>query len=213
MIICKIFTSALVMAACFDTSRRPRKVTVSPSMIIGADEGVNDYFVLNLPQVVDGRKVITLNRATNGEANIDRNPGGGGLQLDNDHWYHVRVELLGDNKVAVSIDGDKVFEQQASAPTGHYAVAGYDEATGETVVKIVNSTDEPYKTTINLQANEVEPQGKVITLTSASKTDENTMENPTLITPVESSFDGFAKKFDYTFAPNSFTILRIKSRL
>lgn len=197
----------------FDTSRRPRKVTVSPSMIIGADEGVNDYFVLNLPQIVDGRKVITLNRATNGEANIDHNPGGGGLQLDNDHWYHVRVELLGDNKVAVSIDGDKVFEQQASAPTGHYTVAGYDEATGETVVKIVNSTDEPYKTTINLQANDVESEGKVITLTSASKTDENSMENPTLITPVESSFDGFAKKFDYTFAPNSFTILRIKSRL
>ena len=113
--------------------------------------------------------------------------------------------------VKVDLGGNEVFRQAASAPTGHYTIAGYDEATGETVIKVVNSTDEDYTPTIAIKGGTVAPDGTVITLSSASKTDENSMDNPEKIVPVTSTFDGFGKEFKYTFKPNSFTILRVKS--
>lgn len=202
---------AEVPASQFDVDRKPRKALLAPSMIFGSNPGSKDYFVVNLPQIAGDRKVVTMNRATNGEANVDRNPGGGGLQMEKDKWYKVRVDLDKNNTVSIYLDGDKVFEQIASAPSGHYTVAGYDENTGETIIKVVNSTEEPYTTSISLNASKVEPKGKVITLQSDDKKAENTMDNPTKIVPQVSEFDGFGKNFKYTFEPNSFTVLRVKS--
>jgi alpha-L-arabinofuranosidase len=91
-------------------------------------------------------------------------------------------------------------------------VAGYDESTGETIIKVVNATDKEFAPTINLDATNVEAKGKVITLSSASKQDENSTANPTKIVPKTSEFKGFSKSFNYIFKPNSFTILRIKTR-
>ena len=200
-----------VPASRFDVDRKPRKALLAPSMIFGSNPDSKDYFVVNIPQIAGDRKVVTMNRATNGEANVDRNPGGGGLQMEKDKWYKVRVDLGKNNTVSVYLDDDKVFEQIASAPSGHYTVAGYDENTGETIIKVVNSTDEPYKAAISLNASKVEPKGKVITLQSDDKKAENTMDNPTMIVPQVGEFDGFGKKFQYTFEPNSFTVLRVKS--
>lgn len=202
---------AEVPAPQFDVDRKPRKALLAPSMIFGSNPDSKDYFVVNLPQIAGDRKVVTMNRATNGESNVDRNPGGGGLQMEKDKWYKVRVNLDKNNTVSVYLDGDKVFQQVASAPSGHYTVAGYDENTGETVIKVVNSTEKPYVASISLKASKVEPKGKVITLQSDDKKAENTMDDPTKIVPQVSEFDGFGKNFTYTFQPNSFTILRVKS--
>ncbi|MCM1452250.1 MAG: hypothetical protein NC102_08320 [Clostridium sp.] len=190
-------------------NRGNHKVQVASSFIFGA-EG-NDYFTVNIPQITGDRKVVTMNRATNGEANVDRNPGGESLNMTPGTWHKVRVDLADDNMVTVYIDGNKVFEQLASAPSGQYVVAGYDEANGETVIKVVNATDETYAPTINLNASSVEPTGKVITLAAKAKTDENSMEEPKKIYPVETTEDGFGKKFTYSFQPNSFTVIRLKS--
>lgn len=196
----------------FDIDNKPRKGLVSPSLIFGADNDIEEYFILDLPRNVGDRKIISMSRSTSGRANADSNPGGGSLQLDRDKWYKAKVTLGKNNMVDVNLDGAEVFRQAASAPTGHYTVAGYDEKTGETVIKVVNSTDSPYTTSIAIKASDVTPQGKVITLHSASRSDENSMDNPQKIVPVESTFNGFSKNFNYTFEPNSFTILRIKSK-
>lgn len=200
-----------VPAPHFDPDRTPRKAILGPSLIFGADKGLEEYFIIDLPRNMGDRKIISMSRSTSGRANADSNPGGGSLQLDKDKWYKVKVDLGTNNMVTVDLDGNEVFRQAASAPTGHYTVAGYDEATGETVIKVVNSTDEDYTPTIAIKGGTVAPDGTVITLSSASKTDENSMDNPEKIVPVTSTFDGFGKEFKYTFKPNSFTILRVKS--
>lgn len=202
---------AEVPAPRFETDRTPRKALVAPSLVFGAKQGTNDYYTLNIPQISGDRKVVTMNRATNGEANVDHNPGGESLPMEKDKWYSVKVDFSGGNMVSAYIDGNKVFDQIASAPSGHYSVAGYDDKTGETVIKVVNSTDVVYSPVININASSVSPSGSVITLSAESKTDENTMDNPTKITPQTSRFDGFGKTFRYDFKPNSFTILRVKS--
>lgn len=196
----------------FSPDRKPRRGLLSPTMVFGADNGLNEYFLINLPQIVGDRQVVTMSRNTSGGRNQDRNPGGGSLQMEKDKWYHVTVTLGIDNVVSVNIDGEEALRQIAAAPSGHYAVAGYDEEAGETVVKVVNSNDEPYIADIVIKASEVDPSGTIITLTSDSRKDENSMEEPEKIVPQTSQFDGFGKNFKYEFQPNSFTILRIKSR-
>lgn len=192
-------------------SNETRKGLITPSIIFGANANADDYFAVNIPQVAGDRKVVTMNRATNGEANVDRNPGGGTLDMQPGKWYKVRVAINENNTVSVYIDGDKVFEQIAAAPSGQYTVAGYDENTGETIIKVVNSTAEPYTPVININASSVDPVGKSITLSAKEKTDENTMAEPTKIVPVETVEKNYGKQFSYTFKPYSFTILKVKS--
>ena len=59
----------------------------------------------------------------------------------------------------------------------------------------------------------VERRGKVVTLASADPGDENTLDDPKRVFPRESTYDGFAERFDYTFEPWSFTVLRIRTRI
>ena len=94
----------------------------------------------------------------------------------------------------------------------HYVVAGYDEISGETVVKVVNGTEQPFTANLRLNCSSVSRKGKVITLRADSLTDENSFDNPFRISPVVSEFDNFDKNFSYTFEPASFTILRIKTK-
>ena len=95
-----------------------------------------------------------------------------------------------------------------------YVVSGYDENTGELIVKFVNATKEPFSTSVNLQnVTSVKRKGKVVTLTSADPKDENTLDDPKRVFPRESTFNKFSGQFDYTFEPWSFTVLRIKAEI
>ncbi len=200
-----------VPAPPFSPDPKPRMGIVAPSLVFGADNDLQNYFVINLPTINGDRQTVTMNRA-GGRPNVDSNPGGTSLQLGKDAWHKVKVSLGSDNMVAVDIDGKEEFRQQASAPSGHYAVAGYDTEKGETIIKVVNATDAPYSPTIALNAGSVQPVGTVITLSADSKNAKNTMEQPELIVPVESTWSGFGKTFNYTFSPYSFTIFKIKSQ-
>lgn len=191
--------------------QQPRKTLQGPAFIFGANDSVTDYFSVNIPQIAGDRKIITMNRSNNGDINIDRNPGGESLNMDKDKWYKIKIDFDKNNIVTVYIDGDKVFRQIASAPSGHYAVAGYDEATGETVIKVVNSTDEIYSPQITLNAVSVVPEGKIITISSSDRKDENSKEEPFKIVPETTEFSEFNKEFTYNFVPNSFTIMRVKT--
>jgi alpha-L-arabinofuranosidase len=92
-----------------------------------------------------------------------------------------------------------------------HAVSGYDEATGETIIKMVNATGEPFTTNVALNCAEVQKNGTVITLAAESLKAENSFDEPKKISPVTTSYNHFDKNFQYTFAPYSFTILRIKT--
>lgn len=93
------------------------------------------------------------------------------------------------------------------------AISGYDEQTGETVIKVVNATGTEQRVTICLKNAEVEYHGQVIMLQGDCATDENTFDAPDHISPVTTEYSHFGSEFAYTFAPYSFTIMRIKTRL
>lgn len=185
-------------------------IAVYPAIIFGVDEACLNYFTLHLGSNGE-QSVVNLTRTVNGESGHNRNPKGTPFRMNPGEWYNIRIDFADNNLMSCSINGTEVMKQEVAQLSKHYAISGYDEESGETIIKVVNATSEPFTTRINLNCAAVEKEGKIITLSSDELTDENSFAEPTKIVPVESSYGNFSKDFDYTFIPHSFTIMRIKT--
>lgn len=132
--------------------------------------------------------------------------------LDTDKWYDVKITVAPD-KSELYMDGKLILAYSPETAPLQFFSSGYDEATGEMIIKVVNAEAEAYPLRIRLEGvNTIEKEGKVITLTSNSDLDENSFDEPKKIYPQESQFKGFGKSFDYNFKPFSYTIMRVKAK-
>ncbi len=123
--------------------------------------------------------------------------------------YYVQ-KLFSTNKgthiLPVLLDGSTKNGQQ-----NLYASASLDKPSGEVVLKVVNATASQREAHINLSgAQGVKRVGKAYVLTSADLKSENSFETPMRVSPLERRLTA-AREFNYTFAPNSLTVLRIGS--
>ncbi|MCQ2096072.1 MAG: family 43 glycosylhydrolase [Bacteroidaceae bacterium] len=129
--------------------------------------------------------------------------------VENGRWYDIKIAVTPDSTV-LYVDGTLVTTARPLANTRYFCQAGYDERSGELIIKVVNGTDQPYSREFSIRgAQRVEPRGRIITL-SGNATDENTFAEPTKLTPKTTMFGGFGEKFKYEFAPMSFTIMRVR---
>lgn len=93
---------------------------------------------------------------------------------------------------------------------GLQASTVYDDNTGEVVIKVVNATDQPQSTVLDLRgAKKLGKKAKVTLLAASSLDDENTLAHPKTISPKESTASISGQEFSYEFQPLSLTILRI----
>lgn len=130
-------------------------------------------------------------------------------QVETGRWYDIRIDIHGDS-FTYSLDGKRMLEARIEQ-SWQYVVSGYDETTGEEVIKFVNATEKPFTAGIELAgAESVGRTGKAIVLTSGDPSDENSLDNPEKVVPEERVYKGFSERFTYTFDPWSFTVLRIK---
>lgn len=130
-------------------------------------------------------------------------------QVETGRWYDIRIDIHGDS-FTYSLDGKRMLEARIEQ-SRQYVVSGYDETTGEEVIKFVNATEKPFTAGIELAgAESVGRTGKAIVLTSGDPSDENSLDNPEKVVPEERVYKGFSERFTYTFDPWSFTVLRIK---
>lgn len=130
-------------------------------------------------------------------------------QVETGRWYDIRIDIHGDS-FTYSLDGKRMLEARIEQ-SRQYVVSGYDETTGEEVIKFVNATEKPFTARIELAgAESVGRTGKAIVLTSGDPSDENSLDTPEKVVPEERVYKGFSDRFTYTFDPWSFTVLRIK---
>jgi alpha-N-arabinofuranosidase len=107
-------------------------------------------------------------------------------------------------------DGRQSDAQKAARPL--YVTAGQDRKSGETILKVVNVTDQPVGTTIDLRgAKKVAPEMKEMVLTAQTTEDENSLANPTKVMPKQGTEKTQGSSFSYQFRANSFTVLRVKT--
>ncbi len=129
--------------------------------------------------------------------------------IEDNKWYNIKIVVSPDS-TQVFVDNNKITVARPLAQERQFCQAGYDEQTGELVIKVVNGTDQPYTREFNIDgAKRIEQRGRVITL-SGNADDENSFEEPTKLSPKMSFFGEFGRNFKYEFQPMSFTILRIR---
>lgn len=124
------------------------------------------------------------------------------MYANNRPTYNLSTHLL-DKKGAVidTISGLR-----------HYAQAGYDEKTGEIILKVVNATPNLYSPKLEIKnAPKIYKAGEIISISASDSTLENSFENPRKIFPkrtyVENKSDGLCIQF----FPWSFSIIRLKT--
>jgi alpha-L-arabinofuranosidase len=92
-----------------------------------------------------------------------------------------------------------------------YASSVIDAATNELVIKIVNASNKEQATVLSVEGvKKLAMQGKLTVLQGSNLTVVNSFDQPTQVSPKESVINIKNKKFDYTAAPYSFSVLRIK---
>ena len=129
--------------------------------------------------------------------------------VDSDKWYDVKI-VVTPMSATLYVDVQEMTVARPATATRHFCQTGYDEQTGELIIKVVNGTNQPYKRSFSIDgASTILPTGKVITLKGEAN-DENTFLQPTKISPNTTLFGKFGKQFNYEFLPMSFTIMRVK---
>ena len=131
-----------------------------------------------------------------------------GFNLDTDFagGMAVTYEIKADCEVK---DIEAVVSEALGANKKASSVQKSDN--GEVIIKFVNSADEAQVIDFTLDGvTNVAPEGRAITLQADDLGDENSMDNPTKIVPVEKTFKKFGQTFSYEFPKYSFTILRVK---
>lgn len=94
-----------------------------------------------------------------------------------------------------------------------FASASRDSTSGETILKVVNAAGAEAEVRLDFAGvNSLPSQAKIDTLGGQSPDDENTFAEPDKVLPRESTLKMDAARFNYVFAPNSLTVLRLKTQ-
>jgi len=94
---------------------------------------------------------------------------------------------------------------------GLYASATFDDSTNEIILKLVNSTDKAQTETIMLDCKKkLNSKAIMLVLKSETLNTINSLEKPTLVSPVEQEIDIKGKTINQDLAPYSFSVIRIK---
>jgi len=133
--------------------------------------------------------------------------------IETGRWYDIRIEIKGTS-VKGYLDGTLVQEvSDASENVSSLAVSAVkDDRSGDVILKVVNAHSAAVTARIDLLgANRLTGTGKAIVLTSPSALDENTLEEPTKVSPKSEKLILSGNVLKRQFPANSMTVLRINT--
>jgi len=128
------------------------------------------------------------------------------------HWYDVRIEIKGTS-VKGYLDGKLVQEvSDTSEKVSSLAVSAVrDDRSGDLILKVVNAHSAAVTAQIDLiGAGKLSGTGTAVVLSSASALDENTLEEPTKVSPKTEKWTYAGSVIKRQFPANSLTVLRTK---
>ncbi|MDP4278105.1 MAG: alpha-L-arabinofuranosidase C-terminal domain-containing protein, partial [Bacteroidota bacterium] len=189
---------------------KARKLSGNEGFLVyfGMSEDGLDGYMYNIGGW-NNQKSVLQEIANGSNANVlaERN----GSSIETAKWYDLKL-IVSPKKSELYIDGKLILTHEPAAVPLQFITSGYDEATNELILKVVNADASHYVTNFKLKgSNQVSKIGKVISLRADNGNEENSFDNPKKISPVENEYHGFGKTFDFVFPPYSYTILRIKA--
>lgn len=92
-----------------------------------------------------------------------------------------------------------------------FASAGQCEATGDLIVKVINTSPEDVTTAIKLDGiDRLRSKAELTILKSDSLEDNNSLDNPAKVVPLTRTITGIDTDFTHTFPAYSPTVMRLK---
>ena len=133
-------------------------------------------------------------------------------KIETGKWYDIELKVKGDS-VFAKLDGEEIFATKLkkfnNTKPGIFSTATLDEKTGEVILKIANTSTVSTTAKVNLNGKAIS-DGKLIRLSAINGLEENTINNPTNVYPVESYITTKKDGLDIDVPANSLNILRLK---
>ncbi|NHC14504.1 alpha-L-arabinofuranosidase C-terminal domain-containing protein [Motilibacter deserti] len=195
-----------VAATDYDVTMKATKTAGAEGFLIGF--GVKDsgnYYWWNLGGWNNTRSVVE--KATSGakQTLVARE----GHSITTNKAYDVKISVRG-TKVTLFLDGQEFFSFDDNTVIEPFAqVVTHDDATGDTIVKVVNAQNTPAVTKIDLGKLKVAKKA-TMTVISGDPGQQNT-RSAQPIRPVTTQID-VPSQFYRTFDPNSVTFIRIPKK-
>lgn len=132
--------------------------------------------------------------------------------IEEGRWYDIRVEAKG-NHFKCYLEGKLVHDTELKPMQSLFASTTHDSKSGDIIMKVVNVASGAVDTDVHLQgAKNLTGKGEAIVLTSASPVDENSLEEPTKVSPKTESINVSGSQIHRSFPGNSVTVLRIGTK-
>jgi len=144
-------------------------------------------------------------------ANVDAANVGGHIEAN--RWYDIRIETAG-GRIKCYLDGKLVQDAEPSAMKTLFASATRDLINKELILKLVNGSYESQSVDLRIEGAEVAdgPAVFATTLTSKGAMDENSINEPLLVSPKPVKV-GFSKGLlRHELPANSFTVIRLRTK-
>ena len=181
------------------------------------DEGAEGFIIIF--NYVDEKNYCWVNFGgwTNSQHAIEQISNGGKLLADSKRgrikagrWYDVTLQVNGDS-VKAWLDNELVFDTvlKHDDTKGIFSSATIDDASGELIVKVANTSDAATTARLNLK-NFKPASARVVSLATDDGMEENTLDTPTAIHPVEQLLSPENGSILLDVPPYSLNIVRIK---
>jgi len=188
----------------YTLSLKARKLSGSEGFLIVFGRRERDRYWWNLGGWGNSQHAIEFNQTPVGR------PIRG--QIETNRWYDIKVELSGP-RIRCYLDGQLVHDATAPSTQRFFAVAGRDNAKGDVMIKAINYGAEPVSTTLNVRGvDRVAPTAQTTVLKSTSLSDNNSLDEPERVVPVETVIENAGNQFRHEFPPYSLTVLRLRTR-
>jgi alpha-L-arabinofuranosidase len=192
----------------YTLSLRARKIGGAEGMLVGfAVEGYDDFYWWNIGGW--NNTMTAVERSMGGVKSFagdvsDRT-------VETGVWHEIRIEIR-DGAVSCFLNGELVHQWELKKRPQWFASATYDEEGKRTFVKVVHVSDREQTARIRLSgAGPIRADGTGIVLTGAPQ-EENTLDEPDRVIPRTFRADTFGETFEWTFPPNSVTVLVLEER-
>ena len=181
------------------------------------DEGAEGFIIVF--NYVDDKNYCWANFGgwTNTQHAIEQISNGGKLLTDSKRghvepgrWYDVTLQVAGDS-VKAWLDNELVFDTvlKHDETKGIFSSATIDDTAGELIVKVANTSDAATTARLNLM-HFTPGSARVVRLAANDGMEENTLDTPTNIHPVEQLLSPEGNRVQLDVPPYSLNIIRIK---
>lgn len=137
------------------------------------------------------------------KSDFDLKPG----NIETGRTYHLKLDVNGNN-IQCWLDGALIHDVTLPSERKIYVSSSIDDEEDVMYLKLVNTGAQPVTVNVNMLNAEFDG-GEIIVLSSSDDLDENTIDNPYLVSPVMSSISFSGLTGEYAAPPYSLSVLSI----